>query len=130
MPSAAISRKHRGQKPRKYLITNILPCASASNQDKNHNSLTIPHKPLCERLLPLTTAWENFFIRSIIALPALTLPQEEKLKKIAERYFQPWEEGGGRLCKHCGKKAQIIDEYSYFCRQCGNCLQFPFGGAK
>ncbi|HAG80483.1 MAG TPA: hypothetical protein DCL61_04755 [Cyanobacteria bacterium UBA12227] len=106
-------------------IENILSHSSVPDQAQNH-------KALCERLLPLATAWENFFLLSIIALPALTLPQEEKLEKIAARHLKAWGEGNQRLCSHCGKKAQITDQFSYYCPQCGNCVNYFWheGGVK
>ena len=86
------------------------------------------HKEICEALLPETTGWENFFLREISEIRTLSATQREKLNKIAERYEQ--EKVSRRICRHCQGIAQIIDEFSYYCRNCGNCLNLQWGGEK
>lgn len=86
------------------------------------------HKEICEALIPKTTGWENLFLREIAKLTKVGVIQWGKIREIAERCER--EKDNTRLCHHCGKKARIIDQFSYFCPQCGNCLQLYFGGER
>ena len=122
------NHKLREQK-REETIDNILSSASAQDQANFSFSPHISHTSLCEQLLPHTVGWENFFLREILELRSLSATQREKLNKIASRYEQ--EKATRRICRHCQGIAQIIDEFSYFCRNCGNCLNLDWnGGAK
>ena len=113
------NHKVREQK-REENIDNILSSASAQDQANFSFSPHTSHTSLCEQLLPHTVGWENFFLREILELRTLSPTQQEKLKKIASRYEK--EKSTRRICRYCQSRAQIIDEYSYFCRNCGNCL--------
>lgn len=86
------------------------------------------HQEICEALIPYTTGWENLFLREMVNLTKIGAIQWGKIREIAERCER--EKDNTRLCHHCGKKARIIDQFSYFCPQCGNCLQLYFGGEK
>lgn len=87
------------------------------------------HQKLCEQLLPHTTGWENFFIREISKLKSLSELQREKLASIAKKCAE--NEASGRLCRYCGRLAHKITEFSYYCRQCGDCLSLDWhGGGK
>lgn len=107
-----------------------------ADEDSGHSSIvdeaTINgnqcHKEICEALIPETTGWENLFLREIAKLTKIGVIQREKIREIAERCER--EKDNTRLCHHCGKKARIIDQFSYFCPQCGNCLQLYFGGER
>jgi hypothetical protein len=130
MPPATDPTKHRGQKPRKNnSITGIiLPRASAPDQAQNHNSLTISHKPLCERLLPRARGWERLFLKEMAKLSKIGAIQRRKIEEIQRRHEQ--KQAMERICRHCQRKARILDEFSYFCRNCGNCLSLEWGGEQ
>lgn len=86
------------------------------------------HQELCEMLLPLVTGWERLFVQMLGRRSAITVVQEVKLAGIAERHLQSQEESQSetRLCRHCGKPSQLIDQFSYHCNRCGTCLNLEW----
>jgi hypothetical protein len=120
--------KHRSrEQQREQSIDNILYSASAQSQGNFSQSSHKSHSALCERLLPHATGWERLFLREMAKLPRIGTIQRRKLEAIQRRH----EEGSQRICGRCQGLAQNIDEYSYFCRNCGNCLKLDWeGGAQ
>jgi hypothetical protein len=117
---------------KKVSLTNHLPQSilvlSTTDCGQSHDSLIIPHKALCERLLPRATGWERLFLKEMAKLPRIGSIQRRKLEAIERRYEQ--KQAGERICHHCQRKARILDEFSYFCRNCGNCLSLEWGGEQ
>ena len=86
------------------------------------------HKEICEALIPHTAGWESLFLREMAKLPKIGVLQRGKILAIAERYEK--EKASRRICRHCQGLAQIIDDFSYSCRNCGNCLNLQWGGEE
>ena len=120
MPSPQESRKTIGAAKREDITPSIVVAATI-----NGNQC---HKEICDFLIPRTTGWENLFLREMVNLTKIGAIQKAKILEIAERYEQ--EKESRRICRHCQGLAQIIDEYSYSCRNCGNCLNLQWGGEK
>ena len=85
---------------------------------------SLPHQEVCAALLPYITGWERIFVGELVTLTNIGALRKAKLLAIAEAVI----ENPPRLCRYCQSRAQEIDEYSYFCNKCGNCLNLDWNG--